>query len=51
VAGLEVDQGLEQRLDGPLVEDPAEVLGGRRGRVGDFGRAHGGLIDRHPSSG
>jgi hypothetical protein len=49
VAGLEVDQRLEQRLDGPLVQDPAEVLRRRRGGVGDFGRAHGGLIDHHPA--
>jgi hypothetical protein len=35
MAVLEVDQRLEQRLDGPLVQDPAEVLHrGRRG-MGD----------------
>jgi hypothetical protein len=30
---------------GPLVEHPTEVLGGRRGRMGDSWRTHGGLID------
>ena len=41
--------GVARRLDGPLVQDPAEVLHHGRGGVGNSKRAHGGLIDRRPA--
>ena len=49
VAALQVDEGLEQRLHGPLVEDPEEVLHRRREGVGDSRRTHGDLIDHRPA--
>jgi len=49
VTVVEIDHGLEDRLHGPLVEDPAEVLGRRRGGMGDSRRTHGGLIDHWPA--
>jgi hypothetical protein len=49
LAVVQVDQGLEDRLHGPLVQDPAEVLHRRRGGMGDSRRAHAGLIDQRPA--
>jgi hypothetical protein len=51
MAALQVDQGLEERLHDPLVEDPAEVLLRRRGGVRDSRRKHGGLIDHRAAPG